>query len=286
MASDAHAHPAGLTIRFPESEDERRRLGVSCAASAWKKQDFVFHEELARQALQDGAPPVVLCFAVHPQLPAAEAQGLVAETASTGHDFPRTGSVRESLDTLVELAEQGRLQAIGETGFDLYDAAFRETEAIQEELFLTHLEIAIQRGLPMVLHVRRAMHRVFAHTRALKKIPAVIFHSWPGTMGEGESLLRRGINAYFSFGTAIALNHKEAMRCCAALPADRLLVETDAPFQPLRGAAFSHWADLPVIITAMARLRTEAGNFGGTTAELETVIDGNWGRAFRTFHGT
>jgi TatD DNase family protein len=268
MASDAHAHPADLRKQFSQAEDERRSLpdgrgGVPCAASAWNLRDFEYHEELAEQARKDSAPSLIPCFAVHPQLSAVERR-----------------LVRESLDTLFALAEAGRLRAVGETGFDLYDAALRETEAIQDELFASHLEIAVQKGLPLVLHVRRAMHKVFAHTKALKRLPSVILHSWSGTLGEGESLLRRGVNAYFSFGAVIALNHKGAMRSCAALPADRLLTETDAPFQPLRGAPFSRWADLPVILRALADLRREAGNFGGTAAELEAVIDGNWERAF------
>lgn len=276
MASDAHAHPADLRKQFPQAEDERRSLsnegggrGVPCAASAWNLRDFEYHEELAEQARNDGAPPLIPCFAVHPQLPAVEKRA----------DW-RLATARESLDTLFALAEAGRLRAVGETGFDLYDAAFRETEAIQDELFASNLEIALQKGLPLVLHVRRAMHKVFAHTKALTHLPSVILHSFSGTLGEGESLLKRGVNAYFSFGAVIVLNHKGAMRTCAALPADRLLTETDAPFQPLRGVAFSHWADLPVILRAMADLRREAGHFNGTTAELETVIDGNWARAF------
>ena len=74
-----------------------------------------------------------------------------------------------------------------------------------------------------MLHVRRAMHKIFPYTGALKKLPAVVFHSWPGSPDEGFSFLRRGINAFFSFGTTIMLNHKNAIRSCAAFPAERLL---------------------------------------------------------------
>jgi TatD DNase family protein len=103
----------------------------------------------------------------------------------------------------------------------------------------------------------------------------VIFHSWPGTAGEGEALLRRGLNVFFSFGTTVLRNHREAIRCCAAFPADRILSETDAPFQPLRGRACSTWADLPAILGAMAELRG-----GAAPAELEPVIEKNFRRAF------
>jgi Tat protein secretion system quality control protein TatD with DNase activity len=140
----------------------------------------------------------------------------------------------ELLAMLEALAAGGRLAGVGETGFDLYNAAFRETEKIQDELFAGHVDVALRYELPLVIHVRRAMHKIFACTAALKKCRAVIFHSWPGTAGEGEALLRRGVNAFFSFGTTIMLNHREAMRCCAVFPSERILTETDAPFQPLR----------------------------------------------------
>jgi TatD DNase family protein len=172
------------------------------------------------------------------------------------------------------------LAAVGETGFDLYDRRYRETEAPQDKLFALHLDFALRRGLPLVLHVRRALHKIFPHTGDLRRLPAVLFHSWPGSPEDGLSLLRRGINAYFSFGTALLLNHKNALRSCASLPVDRLLLETDAPYQPLRGAEFSRWADLPALLKAAASLRREAGKPGGNPAELERIIDGNFFRVF------
>ncbi|GHV76939.1 hypothetical protein AGMMS49942_17600 [Spirochaetia bacterium] len=201
---------------------------------------------------------MALCFAIHPQLPAAS-------------PAPSLAPLLELLETL---AAQGRLNALGETGFDLYNDAFRATEAVEDELFAAHLEIALRYALPLVLHVRRAMHKVFSHTMSLKKLPAVVFHSYSGTAGEGEALLRRGVNAYFSFGAAILLNHKEAIRAAAALPLDRLLLETDAPYQPLRGREFSRWADLQVYLRGLAGIRREAAD------ELEAVMDGNFQRVF------
>jgi TatD DNase family protein len=124
------------------------------------------------------------------------------------------------------------------------------------------------------------MHKIFAHTGNLKKLPAVVFHSYSGTAGEGEALLRRGVNAYFSFGASIKKNHKEAIRASAALPLDHLLLETDAPYQPLREREFSQWADLQVILRGLAHLRREAGAPGGDPAELEAATDRNFRRVF------
>jgi len=250
MLTDAHCHPFDLARHFPAAEDERRRLGVMCAASATTVEEFVYCEQLSQRA--DGAP-LLPCFAVHPQMPAVE--------QSVNRD--------EQLAALETLAAQGRLAAVGETGFDLYNVAFRETEKIQDALFAAHLKTALRHGLPLVIHARRAMHKIFAHEVSLKKCRAVIFHSWPGTAGEGEALLKRGINAFFSFGNVIRLNHREAMRCCAIFPADRLLTETDAPFQPPRGKEFSCYADLEPILETMTTLRRDAGTADVSAAEIE-----------------
>jgi TatD DNase family protein len=202
-----------------------------------------------------------------------------AEAAKTAEEAPPFTAL---LDLLETLAAGGKLNAVGETGIDLYHSRFRATEAVQEELFTAHLEVALKYRLPVVLHIRRAMHRVFARTALLKKLPAVVFHSYSGTPGEAEALLRRGVNAYFSFGAVILLNHKEAIRACAALPPDRLLLETDAPYQPLRGRECSRWADLPAILRGAANIRREAGAPCCGPAELEAAIDRNFSAIFFT----
>jgi TatD DNase family protein len=124
------------------------------------------------------------------------------------------------------------------------------------------------------------MHKIFDAAKGLAKCKTVIFHSWSGTLEEGLSLLRRGVNAYFSFGNTVMLNHKQAIRCCSLFPAERLLTETDAPFQPQRGKEFSSWEDLPLIIETIARLRREAGSDINDAKELERQIEENFKKAF------
>ncbi|MDR0456525.1 MAG: TatD family hydrolase [Treponema sp.] len=272
--TDAHCHPFDLVRHFPAAEDERRRLGVICAASAATAEEFTYCEQLSRQAQPDYAA-LLPCYAVHPQMPAVMS-------------VPELSLFNDQLAMLETLAVQKRIAAVGETGFDLYNAAFRETEHIQDALFVNHLETALRHDLPLVIHARRAMHKIFAYSDLLKKCRAVIFHSWPGTAGEGEALLRRGINAFFSFGNVIMLNHREAMRCCAVFPADRLLTETDAPFQPPRGEKKSGYADLQRILETMSALRREAAvreasvreTVDLNAAETKKIIEKNFRAAF------
>jgi TatD DNase family protein len=258
-------------------EEERRKTGTAAAASSWNREQFEYHENLAEKALADNAPRLFRCFALHPQLAPLFAVWTHPAAEKPGEDG---FSLNEGLALLQSLAAQGRLDAVGETGFDLYDARYRASEKIQEEMFACHLETAFKYNLPMVLHVRRAMHKIFAYSKELKKLPAVIFHSWSGTRGEGEALRQRGINAYFSFGAAVANNHREAMACAAHFQPDRILLETDAPYQPLRGKAFSSWRDLNAICSRIAGLRKEAASPCDTPEELEEATTANFFKAF------
>jgi len=280
VLTDAHCHPFDLARVFPQAEQERRRLAVIAAASACDMEEFAYNEMLARNTTADGAvsdgtaedaPPLLPCFAIHPQLPAVK--------NADGKPFTET-ELNDSIETLHTLAQAGRIAAVGEFGFDLYNSAFRETEALQDRIFASHLETALRFDLPVVLHVRRAMRNIFASAKILSKCRAVVFHSWPGTFEEGQSLLRRGVNAYFSFGNTIMLNHKQAQKSCALFPAERLLSETDAPFQPRRTENFSQWADLPLIIETAATLRREAESAVTDAKELEARIEANFRAVF------
>jgi TatD DNase family protein len=255
---------------------ESCRRDTCCAASAWNREQFEYHESLSKKAASQGIAPVLLCFALHPQLPAFL---LSPETHSPAQQECKY-QVNDLLSLLETLAREKRLDAVGETGFDLYNDQHRQTEKIQDELFACHLEIALKHDLPVVIHARRAMHKIFSHTKKLSKAPSVVFHSWPGTVSEGEALLRRGVNTFFSFGAAIINNRKESQRSCALLPAERLLVETDAPYLPLRGKRFSSWPDLPVIGSALAELRKEAGTPVNSPEEIEIQCVENFNRAF------
>jgi TatD DNase family protein len=267
MASDAHAHPFDLSKLYDGAEAERQALNIICAASAWGAEDFLYNENAA------AIFPMALCFAVHPQLP-ARAEG--------------SKNVMRSLSLLYRFAENGRIDAVGETGFDLFNREFRETEKIQDELFEHHLSVALKYDFPLVIHARRAMQKIFLHTARLKKMPAVVFHSYSGTAGEAASLLRRGVNAYFSFGAAILLNHKTAMASCASIAPERLLFETDAPYQSPRffppekigERNFSSYADIKLVIKKTAELKHEAGR-DCTENELERITDENFYKVYK-----
>jgi len=262
MLTDAHCHPFDLTGRFPEFDSNGfLREGLLAAASACSINEFTHNEEIQHKIANS---KLFLCFGIHPQI-------FISRNEQKYYN--------SLIEYLFTLCTEKRIAAIGEIGFDFFNAGFRETEAIQERFFAEQLDIALQFELPIVLHIRRAMNKVFNYSKKLSKCKSVVFHSWSGTFEEIQSILRHGVNAYFSFGNTVTLNHKQAMRSLALLPAERLLTETDAPYQPRRGLAFSHWGDLPFILETAAGLRSEAGN-GITAKELELQTERNFRDVF------
>jgi TatD DNase family protein len=260
MLTDAHCHPFDLARFMPGAEQQRQQSVVLAAASSCDLEEFSHNENLAREAAAQSNTPLLPCFAIHPQQLAV----------SNLQEF----EIEKQLSLLDDLAKQKRIAAVGECGFDLYNNEFKETEKTQEKIFTSHLETALKYDLPVVLHVRRATRKIFAVVKDLAKCRAVVFHSCPLSFEESQSLLRRKINAYFSFGNAVINGHKQMARCFASLPAERLLTETDAPFQPARGEKFSQWTDLPRIIEKAAALRKE------NAKELEFQIEKNFRAVF------
>ena len=165
--------------------------------------------------------------------------------------------VKQCTTFLEQLLQQNQLHAIGEAGFDYFSQEFRDHSALQEEMFNIQLELALQYNLPLVVHCRKANEKLFEYSKQLKKLPAVLFHSFMGMPNEAKSLIARGINGYFSFGKQVLNNNKKVIVCVKELPLDVLLAETDAPFQFLKGEQFTTLTDIKRVYDAFAGLRSE-----------------------------
>jgi TatD DNase family protein len=130
---------------------------------------------------------------------------------------------------LVAAAEGEKVVAIGEAGLDyFYDNSPREA---QEHGFRTHIAAARETGLPLVIHARDAdddVARILEEETGKGPFPFVL-HCFTG----GADLARRGIalGGYVSFSGILTFKKSDALRgIAAALPDDRILVETDAPY--------------------------------------------------------
>ncbi len=132
---------------------------------------------------------------------------------------------------LEKMLDEKRVDFIGETGFDFYTKELRESEMLQEEAFERCVSLALRHDVPVVIHNRKAMHKMYEHAAVLSKVRKVIFHSFSFTYREAFSLLDKGLDAYFSFGISASRGRQRACECIQKLPPERVLRETDAPYQ-------------------------------------------------------
>jgi TatD DNase family protein len=138
---------------------------------------------------------------------------------------------------LVAIAKHPKVVAIGEAGLDYhYDNSPRDA---QEQGFRRHIAAARETGLPLVIHAREAdadVARILTEEAGKGAFPAVL-HCFTG----GRDLAFRAVELglYVSFTGIITFKNSHPLREIAAtLPAERVLVETDAPYLaplPYRG---------------------------------------------------
>ena len=142
-----------------------------------------------------------------------------------------------TVDHLIRIAAHPKVVAIGEAGLDFfYDHSPRE---LQAKSLHVHIEAARETGLPLVIHSRDADAEMadILEDEAGKGAFPILLHCF----SSGPELARRAValGAYVSFSGILTFKTADQLRAIAGdLPADRLLVETDAPYLapvPMRG---------------------------------------------------
>jgi TatD DNase family protein len=236
--SDSHIHAAQienwkpLTFALLENGNGFRITNPVCA-SAHSAGEFETLLAIKRGYEQtQGDSRFFLSFGVHPQNPDARL-----------------------IDFLEMLVRGNKIDAVGEAGFDFFTDEYAADTARQKEAWNAQLACASRVQKPLVIHCRKALHMIFADTKRLQKIPRCVFHSFAGSLQEARSLLKRGVNAYFSFGKPLLNGNKRAILCVKELPLDRLLAETDAPFQRLKDEARTEPRDILRVHQAIAAIK-------------------------------
>lgn len=188
--------------------------------------------------------------------------------------------VREVPDDAVEQLAQAlqrwqgdsRLVAVGEIGLDHFvpDLQDDASRALQERLYAEQLVLAVRFQLPVILHVRRSADALLKHLRRLREagrpVPGGIAHAFNGSVQQAQAFIELG----FKLGFGGAMTFERALqirRLAAELPAEAIVLETDAPDIP------PHWlyrtaeqraqglfsrnepAELPRIAETLATLR-------------------------------
>jgi TatD DNase family protein len=254
MLVDSHCH-----LDFPDFEDDRqavltraREAGIGTIVTISTR---VSHYP-ALKALVETHDRLYCSIGTHPHNAAEEPE--------------------VTADTLVAIAGDPKVVAIGEAGLDYhYDNSPR---AAQRTGFLRHIEAARRTQLPLVIHAREAdadIAAILSEETGRGPFPAIL-HCF--SSGRDLALLGIDLGLHVSFSGILTFKNSETLRAIAAeLPLDRLLVETDAPYlapPPHRGRrnepAF-------VVETAKALAATK----GISYEELAAATTENFFRLFR-----
>ncbi len=151
------------------------------------------------------------------------------------HPHAAAGVTSGYRSTLANLAANRRVLAIGEIGLDFYrDLSPRQ---IQEQIFREQLELAAELDKPVIIHSRSAHERTLQILREMAPLRAGVAHCFSGTPGDLANFLELGF--YISIAGPVTYPRSHILRdLLKEIPADRLLLETDAPYLsplPYRG---------------------------------------------------
>jgi TatD DNase family protein len=252
--ADSHCH-----IDLPEFDADRnavvdraRQAGVDALLIVGGVDDEQGHRRALRVAEELGVPASA---GVHPH----EARLATARV----------------YDELAGLARERRIVAVGELGLDFhYDHSPRP---VQREVFRRQVRLAGEVGLPIIVHTREADLETAAilEEEGAAEVGGVI-HCFTGATELARRALALGFHV--SFSGIVAFPRAETIQEVARItPADRLLVETDAPFlapPPHRGKR-----NEPAFVVEVAR---KVAELRGTTAEeVGRLARDNFRRLFR-----
>lgn len=137
---------------------------------------------------------------------------------------------------------------VGETGLDRIRTPAAEP---QKAVFATHIQLARQFRRPLLIHTVKAWDWLRAYWTQIP--PGSVFHSFSGPREVLPAIIKSDSFVSFSFSV---INRKNAAELLQAVPSERLLLETDGPYQGLQGRD-SEPARLQELAASIALLRQE-----------------------------
>jgi TatD DNase family protein len=139
-------------------------------------------------------------------------------------------------DRVVAMIRQPGVVAIGETGLDRY-WDFTPFD-VQQDYFDRHIRLSQERGLPFIVHMRDCDEDILVMLRDARQRGPLdgVMHSFTGGRAMMEECVAMGL--YISFAGMVTYKKSAELReIAAAVPDDRILVETDSPYlspEPVR----------------------------------------------------
>lgn len=206
---------------------------------------------------------------------------LVGGIALHPNEVPRLaadGRLAEAYAEVERCATHDRIRVIGETGLDYFRTA-AEGIPVQQDGFRWHIDLAKRLGKALQIHDRDAHADVLRILEEEGAPEHTVLHCFSGDLTMARECAERGY--YLSFaGTVTFKNARDLRDALTAVPLDRLLVETDAPYlapAPHRGATNASFL-VPVTIRAMAAvLNLDVPTLCRVVSENSERVYGPWG---------
>jgi TatD DNase family protein len=200
-------------------------------------------------------------------------KGIYAAVGIHPHDAAKVSS--DWREKLKSLSSNKKAVAIGEIGLDYhYDFSPRDQ---QKEVFKAQVEIAIETGLPMVIHTRKSMEDTFQildETGGWKV--GGVFHCFPGSLSEAEHVISKGFHISYT-GVVTFKNSQITREIVKKIPMEKLLLETDSPYmapEPFRGQRCH-----PALLKYTARTISEIKNL--PLEKISEATSNNFTRLFK-----
>ncbi len=199
--------------------------------------------------LAEGFPQIVPMVGLHPWFVGCRAGAETPpESAITGRGY----NWKDDFQTLEKMVRKDPSLGIGETGLDFQNRFTNRAE--QEDSFAAHLDLARELNRPVAVHCVQAWGRLVEILRE-HPAPRVLLHAFGGAPELIPELI--ALNCWFSFCGSVTNPKATRVRAsAAAVPADRLLIETDSPdFPPPGCPSPNEPANLIHVARAVADLR-------------------------------
>ena len=188
-----------------------------------------------RELLLESLPQRGVALVVNPGCDLESSRKAVAYAAEYPHLYAAVGIHPENcggftpadMDALRQLAQQPKVVAIGEIGLDYYWAENPPRE-LQQEVLRRQLALAQELHLPVIIHDRDAHADTLSIVREFPQVTGV-FHCFAGSVEMAQALIKMGWMLSFN-GAATFKNAKKAPEVIAAVPLEKLMIETDAPY--------------------------------------------------------
>lgn len=178
------------------------------------------------------------------------------------HPHDASSWTPEVAEAVRRLAARPEVVAIGECGLD-FNRNYSTPQA-QEQAFSAQLALAAELNMPVFLHCRDAHQRFIALLAPwLDKLPGAVVHCFTGTRDELEACLAHGLYIGITGWVCDERRGVELRELLPLIPADRLLIETDAPWllprdlTPKPASRRNEPAHLPHIAGRIAQWRAE-----------------------------